>query len=100
MFARRTAALFDGTLVGKEEYLMKLVEASLKVRLISGRTVEVTNISDIPYKITCGGKLYLFPTRKTVRITVPKEGTLVVENCFVGLNQKLNIPYNVWSSVL
>ena len=100
LFARRTAALFDGTLVGKEEYLMKLVEASLKVRLISGRNVEVTNISDIPYKITCGGKLYLFPTRKTVRITVPKEGTLVVENCFVGLNQKLNIPYNVWSSVL
>lgn len=99
LFARRTAALFDGKLVGRPEYLTKLVEASLKVRLISGRTVEVTNISDIPFEITCGGKLYLFPTRKTVRITVPKEGALVVENCFVGLNRKLTIPFELWSTL-
>ena len=72
----------------------------MKIRLIAGRTVEVTNISDIPFEITCGGKLYLFPKRKTVRITVPKEGALVIENCYIGLKQKLSIPYEYWSTVL
>lgn len=100
LFARRTAALFDGKLVGKEEYLMKLVQASLKIRRINGSTIEVTNISDIPFEMTNGGKLYLFPCRKTVRIGIPKEGALVFENCFVGMNQKLNIPFEYWNSIL
>ena len=100
LFARRTAALFDGKLVGKPEYLMKLAEASLKIRRINEKTIEVTNISDIPFEITNGGKLYLFPCRKTVRIGIPKEGALVFENCFVGMNQKLSIPFEWWSSIL
>lgn len=100
LFARRTAALFDGTLVGQPEYLMKLIQASLKIRRINEKTIEVTNISDIPFEITNGGKLYLFPCRKTVRIGIPKEGALVVENCYVGLNKKLDIPYEYWSTVL
>ena len=100
LFARRTAALFDGKLVGKEDYLMKLVQASLKIRRINGSTIEVTNISDIPFEMTNGGKLYLFPCRKTVRIGIPKEGALVFENCFVGMNQKLNIPFEYWNSIL
>ena len=100
LFARRTAALFDGKLVGKSEYLMPLVQASLKIRRINDKTIEVTNISDIPYEMTNGGKLYLFPCRKTVRIGIPKEGALVFENCFVGMHQKLSIPFEDWSSVL
>ena len=68
----------------------------MKIRLIAGRTIEVTNISDISFEITCEGRLYLFPTRKTVRFSVPKEGGLVVENCFVGLNRKLTIPFELW----
>lgn len=100
LFARRTAALFDGKLVGKSEYLMKLIQSSLKIRRINAGTIEVTNISDIPYEMTNGGKLYLFPCRKTVRIGIPKEGTLVFENCFVGMKQKLSIPFEWWSSVL
>ena len=100
LFARRTAALFDGKLVGKAEYLMPLVQASLKIRRINEKTIEVTNISDIPFEITNGGKLYLFPCRKTVRIGIPKEGALVVENCFVGMKQKLTIPFEWWSSIL
>lgn len=100
LFARRTAALFDGKLVSKSEYLIPLVQASLKVRRINEKTIEVTNISDIPFEITNGGKLYLFPCRKTVRMGIPKEGALVVENCFVGMNQKLTIPFEWWSSIL
>ena len=79
---------------------MKLIQASLKIRRINEKTIEVTNISDIPFKITNGGKLDLFSCRKTVRIGIPKEGALVVENCYVGLNKKLDIPYEYWSTVL
>ena len=100
LFARRTAALFDGKLVGKAEYLMKLIQSSLKIRKIKEGTIEVTNISDIPFEITNNGKLYLFPCRKTVRMGIPKEGALVFENCFVGMNQKLNIPFEWWNSIL
>lgn len=100
LFARRTAALFDGKLVGKAEFLMKLIQSSLKIRRVNEKTVEVTNISDIPYKAANGGKLYLFPCRKTVRFSIPKEGVLVFENCFVGMNQKLSIPFDYWSSIL
>ena len=100
LFARRTAALFDNKLVGKSEYLMKLIQSSLKIRRINAGTIEVTNISDIPYEMTNGGKLYLFSCRKTVRIGIPKEGALVFENCFVGMNQKLSIPFEWWRSIL
>lgn len=100
LFARRTAAFFDGKLVGNSEYLMKLIQSSLKIRRINAKTIEVTNISDIPYEMTNGGKLYMFPCRKTVRIGVPKEGALVFENCFVGMNQKLSIQFEYWNSVL
>lgn len=97
LFARRTAALFDGKLFGQEEYLMKLIQASLQIRIVRGTTVEITNISDIPYEITCNGAHYIFPARKTVRMNVPKEGDMVFENCFVGMNQKLTIPEHYWS---
>lgn len=100
LFARRTAAFFDGKLVGNSEYLMKLIQSSLKIRRINAKTIEVTNISDIPYEMTNGGKLYMFPCRKTVRIGVPKEGALVFENCFVGMNQKLSIQFEHWNLVL
>ena len=100
LFARRTAALFDGKLVGKAEYLMQLLEASLKIRRINNGSIEVTNVSDIPFEITNGGKLYLFPCRKTVRIGIPKGGEIVVKNCFVGMNQNLTIPFEGWSSIL
>ena len=97
LFARRTASLFDGKLFGQEEHLMKLIQASLQIRIINGQTVEITNISDIPYEMTNSGKLYYFPARKTVRVSIPKEGDMVFENCFVGMNQKLTIPEHYWT---
>ncbi len=97
LMARRTAALFDGKLAGKEEYLSKLIKASLKIRIINGKKAEVTNLSDIPYEMTNGGNLYLFPARKTVRVTIPSEGSLIFGNCLTGFNKSLEIPYEAWS---
>ena len=62
LFARRTAALFDGKLMGKADYLMGLIQASLKIRRINDGTIEVTNTSDILYEMTNGGKLYFLRT--------------------------------------
>ncbi len=100
LMARRTAALFDGTLVGKEEHLMKLIHASLHIRIINGKTAEVTNISDIPYEMTNNGKIYSFPARKTVQFPVPSSGSLVFKNCFVGFKENLSIPYEYWRSLI
>lgn len=86
--AKRTLAFFQGTLVGDKEYLSKLVGASLKVRRIGDSRLEVTNISDITYKMTCGTDLYIFPAGKTAMIPVPS-GELTVENCLWGHNKKL-----------
>ena len=85
--AKRTLAFFHGTLVGDKEYLSKLVGASLETREV-GERLEVTNISDITYKMTKGDDLYIFPAGKTVLIKAPK-GTLDVENCFWGNGKKL-----------
>lgn len=100
LFARRTAALFDGCIFSKEEYLIKLLKASLKIRYIDENTIEVKNISDIPYRITNNGHLFIFPSLKTLRINIPKDGVLVVENCFIGKNKKLNISYKDWFTAL
>ncbi len=86
LMSSRTAALFDGKLFGKPEYLTGLVKASLQVRMINEKTAEITNISDIAYEMTNGGRLFIFPARKTVRITIPEGGNLVVRNCFVGMD--------------
>lgn len=93
MFAGRTAALFDGKLAGHPEHLKKLVMASLQLRKIGDRWIEVTNNSDIPYEVTNNGDLYIFPAKKVVLIGIPKEGSFVVENCFIGKNQKLSLAF-------
>ena len=85
--AKRTLAFFHGTLVGDKEYLSKLVGASLKTRQVGDR-LEVTNISDITYRMTQGTDLYIFPAGKTVLIQAPK-GTLDVQNCLWGNGKKL-----------
>lgn len=85
--AKRTLALFQGTLVGDKEYLSGLVAASLKTRMI-GERMEVTNISDITYEMTQGDALYIFPAGKTVLIKKP-EGELTVQNCLWGNGKHL-----------
>lgn len=85
--AKRTLALFQGNLVGSEEYLSKMVSASLKTEEKAGR-LSVTNISDITYTMTLGDVLYIFPAGKTVIISRP-EGELTVQNCLWGNGKHL-----------
>lgn len=91
LFAGRTAAYFDGKLVGPEEYLRPLVKASFKIRDINGKAYEITNTSSITYRMTAGGKLFIFPAGKTYAFRKPEAELLVVENCFVGTSEKLTI---------
>ena len=90
MFAGRTAVLFDNQLVGPEKYLTKLIKASFTLRSIGDR-VEVTNISDIPYRVKVDGKLLLLPARKSVIIGMPQSTSLEVENCYVGHEKRLTM---------
>ncbi len=90
--ARRTLAFFQGTLVGSEEYLAKLVKASLKVRRLTSGSMEVTNVSDITYEMVHDGRLYVFPAGKTA--LVPDfSGELVVRNCYTGHNKCLHFNF-------
>ena len=92
LFAGRSAAFFYGELAGRPEHLTSLVLESLQVRHINNRFVEVTNNSDISYRIISGKQLLLFPAGKTVLMGKLKEGELTVTNCHVGMNSKLTIP--------
>ncbi len=85
--AKRTLAFFQGNLVGDKEYLSKLVGASLKTRTVGDR-LEVTNVSDITYRMTQGDALYVFPAGKTVFIKAP-QGEFTVLNCLWGNGKHL-----------
>lgn len=89
--AKRTLAFFYGNLVGDKEYLSKLVGASLKVAQVGDR-IQVTNISDIDYRMTQGDDLYVFPAGKTVLIKKP-QGELSVQNCFWGHDKNLTFTF-------
>ena len=91
LFAGRSVAFFNGMLAGKADILLGLMEASLNVKILNRekRIAEVSNITDIPYKMACGDRIFVFPAGKTVSITLPETGTVTVMNCFTGANQNL-----------
>ena len=91
LFAKRTVALFNGEIAGREELVKKLVKASLCVTNVGGDKIEVYNNSDISYNMTFDDTVYIFPASKTVRITMPKKGSFVVNNCHVGTGDKLEV---------
>lgn len=93
LFAGRSAAYFKGQLAGKPEHLTALFEASLtwKVMNAEKRSYEVSNMSDITYKITCGDRLFILPAGKVVRLTLPNADKITVLNCFTGMNELLEI---------
>ncbi len=96
LFAGRTASFFYGELVGKAAYLQPLVLSCLKLRPISEKLVEITNISDIAFQMTGdNGNLYLFPARKTVLLNKPDAKILTVTNCHTGMDSRLTIPVEV-----
>ena len=92
LFAKRSIAYFHGELAGKQEHLKGLLKASLKIRIINDKYTEVTNISDITYRVIGGGNSYIFPAQKTILMAVPGYDTIfTVENCHTGSNEKLTV---------
>lgn len=98
LFAKRSAAYFNGTLVGKAEHLSELFKASLDVKVKNAEKgiYEITNTSDIAYTIVLNNNQHVFHAGKTVRITLPKEGKVQVKNCFTGMNEHLEIDLSKW----
>ena len=90
--ARRTLAFFHGTLVGDKEYLTKLVSACLETRPLGEEKIQVTNVSDISYRMSDGKYLYLFPAGKTVIISKPAT-ELTVLNCLYGHKKPLKYSF-------
>ena len=92
LFARRTVAFFYGQLAGDPAYLLPLLQECLKVRRVSEAFLEVSNISDIPFRMVGDdGKLYLFPTKKTTLVANSKANILTVTNCHTGMDKNLEI---------
>ena len=92
LFAKRSIAYFDGELVGKPEHLKGLLKASVKIRVINEKQAEITNVSDITYRATAGGNLYILPAQKTILLTIPgPETVFIVENCYTGNGEKLTV---------
>lgn len=92
LFAKRSIAYFDGELAGKPEHLKGLLKASVKIRVINEKQAEVTNVSDITYRATADGNLYVLPAQKTILLRIPgPETVFTVENCYIGNGEKLTV---------
>ncbi len=92
LFAKRTAAFFHGELAGKPEFLEPLVMACLQPRRVTGKMLEITNVSDIDFRLTGdNGSLYIIPARKTLLVGNPAAANLTVLNCHTGMDRKLVI---------
>lgn len=93
LFAKRSAAYFNGILVGRHEHLSELVKASFIVKPVNKEKgiYEVSNISDIPYTISLKAQQYVFPAGKTLRIVLPADEKIIVTNCFTGMDKHLEI---------
>lgn len=96
LFDQRSAAYFNGTLVGKPEHLSALVKASLKIKSVNAEKgiYLVSNISDIPYTIEINGQDRFFPAGKAIGITLPQNQKVKVKNCFTGKDKHLEINLN------
>lgn len=98
LFAKRSAAYFNGVLVGKSEHLSELFKNSLDVAVKNAEKgiYEITNTSDITYTITLNNERHVFHAGKTTRITLPREGQIQVVNCFTGMDENLLIDLSEW----
>lgn len=91
LFAKRSIAYFNGELAGKSEHLKGLLKASVKVHLINEKHAQITNISDIPFKLTIGDNFYTIPARKSIMLPIPNQDGFTVQNCHIGHGQKLTV---------
>ena len=96
LFAKRSAALFNGELAGPADLLRALLNESLTLRTINAAngSVEIINSSDIPFVFKTANGVVVIPADKAVRTKLPLTGTLSVENCHTGSDAclTLNLP--------
>jgi predicted metal-dependent phosphoesterase TrpH len=96
LIARRTAALFNNIVMAKKEWAEKLFWASVKYRIVSidgmSATVEVENISDIPFIIrkSANEKITL-PAGKVIRSNFTAPGKITIENIYTGHQKNLEL---------
>ena len=99
IIARRTAALFNNTVVAKHEWAEKLFWACVQYRIIpvnrNTAWIELDNNSDIPFRVHHSGNVsVLLPAGKKVTVLYSIPGTLIIDNIFTGskMNLEVNIP--------
>jgi len=97
LLARRTAAVFDNIVVAQKEWAEKLLQASLRYRIISidkaTALVEVENVSDIPFIIRkSANERITIPAGKVVRTRFTAPGTITIENIYIGHQKNLELP--------
>lgn len=93
LFARRTIALYDDTLIGSENLLKQLVVSCLDFDFAPNGSVIVTNKSDLDFKVTCKGELRILGANKSINLRrkVDASDVFQLENCFIGHNKKLTV---------
>ena len=75
----RTLAYMSGNVIGKEEWLAELLNASIDCRVVledkekGTRKFQITNFSSIPYSLRRGKKIYTVEPFKSVFVTIGKE---------------------------
>jgi len=104
LFARRTAVLAGDRLIGNEEFLRPIVEASVTVVptafTMRGRRraqAQISNRSDIPYELVLAGPVAGFSAPK--KLTLPAGKTVLfpikADNTAPAGRHDLRIPYDV-----
>jgi len=97
IMARRTAAVFNNTVVAKQEWAEKLFWASIRYRIISidgmTATVEIENLSDIPFIIRKSAtEIIILKAGKMVFASFTVPGKVTIDNIFIGHQKNLEIP--------
>ena len=96
LLARRTAALFNGNIMAKQELAEQLFHASISYRIVRENAksivLEIENLSDIPYILkNKKNELITLPAQNAVMVTVVPQETLQVTNVFIAHNQNLEV---------
>lgn len=103
MFDRRTVAFFAGKLSGPKEWLSKIFNASVQVRIQDRgnrsrpASITITNTTDIPFSLkNDDGNLFDLKERSSITLQVPNASLitgipLTVTNLLTGSNQSLKV---------
>ena len=96
MFARRSAVMFHDLLIGPADLLRALMDASLDYRRFARddknktTTYDVTNNSDISYKVIIDELPVILRANSITRIRIPDaQRTTPVLNCLITADETL-----------